>query len=138
MGLRVAQDYDQKMLEVGYEDSSERLLLWLPVICKHVITEASPLANWLKPSGIMADADSSIVVVIEGYQYCNAQNRMRMRVFNVLDDVKREAGFAPVVTRPADSPDFKPRVNWSRCGARACLHTSASISPAPACLLGLL
>ena len=46
--------------------------------------------------------------------YSNAQNRMRMRIFNVLDDVKRESGFAPVVTRPADSPDFKPRVNWSR------------------------
>ena len=46
--------------------------------------------------------------------YVNAQNRMRMRIFNVLDDVKREHGFAPVVTRPADSPDFRPRVNWSR------------------------
>ena len=200
------QDYDQRMLEVGYEDGSERLLLWLPVICKHVITEESPLASWLRPSGIMADADASIVVVVrclavaaantnpaclvlrsgaglmsrelhlqcnlgragptpvrsrrtlvscsaccapkrcwsntlqpqaacavavgcilevlhnsgaacrqvEGYMYSNAQNRMRMRIFNVLDDVKREAGFAPVVTRPADSPDFKPRVNWSR------------------------
>lgn len=58
------QDYDQQMLEVGYEDGRERLLLWLPVICKHVITEDSPLANWLKPSGVMADADSSIVVVV--------------------------------------------------------------------------
>ena len=46
--------------------------------------------------------------------YCNSQNRMRMRIFNVLDDVKREHGFAPIVTRPADSPDFRPRVNWSR------------------------
>jgi len=26
---------------------------------------------------------------------------MRMRIFNVLDDVKRDHGFAPVVTRPA-------------------------------------
>ena len=61
------QDYDQRMLEVGYEDGSERLLLWLPVICKHVITEDSPLANWLKPSGIMADADASIVVVVSAF-----------------------------------------------------------------------
>lgn len=58
------QDYDVRMLEVGYEDGSERLMLWLPMICKHVITEDSPLAAWLKPSGIMADADASIVVVV--------------------------------------------------------------------------
>ncbi|KAK9916760.1 hypothetical protein WJX75_006642 [Coccomyxa subellipsoidea] len=107
-------DYDQQMLEIGYEDGRERLLLWLPVICKHVITDDSPLASWRKPSGVMADADSCIVVVVEGYMYSGSQNRMRMRIFNVLDDVKREHGFAPIVTRPADSPDFKPRVNWSR------------------------
>ena len=40
------------------------MLLWLPTICKHVITEDSPLASWLKTSGIMADADASIVVVV--------------------------------------------------------------------------
>lgn len=62
--MLLLQDYDQQMLEVGYEDGRERLLLWLPVICKHVITEDSPLANWIKPSGVMADADSSIVVVV--------------------------------------------------------------------------
>ncbi len=33
--------------------------------------------------------------------YSGSQNRMRMRIFNVLDDVKRDHGFAPVVTRPA-------------------------------------
>lgn len=58
------QDYDHFNLEVGYEDGSDRVLLWLPVICKHVINDDSPLASWLKPSGIMADADSSIVVVV--------------------------------------------------------------------------
>lgn len=52
------------MLEIGYEDGRERLLLWLPVICKHVITDDSPLASWRKPSGVMADADSCIVVVV--------------------------------------------------------------------------
>ncbi len=26
---------------------------------------------------------------------------MRMRMFNVLDDVKRQHGFCPIVTRPA-------------------------------------
>ena len=49
---------------MGYEDGSDRVLLWLPTICKHVITEDSPLASWLKTSGIMADADASIVVVV--------------------------------------------------------------------------
>ena len=58
------QDYDHYNLEVGYEDGSDRVLLWLPTICKHVITEYSPLAPWLKTSGIMADADASIVVVV--------------------------------------------------------------------------
>lgn len=67
------QDYDQQMLEVGYEDGRERLLLWLPVICKHVITEASPLAKWLKPSGVMADADSCIVVVVRSLPLLAAQ-----------------------------------------------------------------
>jgi hypothetical protein len=186
----VLQDYDQHMLEVGYEEGNDRLLLWLPVVCKHVITDSSPLASWLKPSGVMADADSAIVVVVspqhhtlnpeanpscamwtrlffvvvkphltpthectnghfqawclqnaygnlasckqrrvvwtgfahhlcrhdevllgshackhclqvEGYMYSGSQNRMRMRIFNVLDDVKRDHGFVPLVTRPA-------------------------------------
>ena len=38
---------------------------------------------------------------LEGYQYSASQNRMRMRMFNVLDDVKRQHGFCPIVTRPA-------------------------------------
>lgn len=38
---------------------------------------------------------------VEGYMYSGSQNRMRMRIFNVLDDVKRDHGFAPIVTRPA-------------------------------------
>ena len=58
------QDYDHFNLEVGYDDGRDRVLLWLPIICKHVITDDSPLASWLKPSGIMADADASIVVVV--------------------------------------------------------------------------
>ena len=60
------QDYDHFNLEVGYEDGRDRVLLWLPTICKHVITDDSPLASWLKPSGIMADADATIVIVVCG------------------------------------------------------------------------
>jgi hypothetical protein len=62
---------------------------------------------------------------------------MRMRIFNVLDDVKREHGFAPVVTRPADSPDFRPRVNWSRFHETMPLAEVASL-PARTCLLVIL
>ncbi|KAK9825397.1 hypothetical protein WJX81_000403 [Elliptochloris bilobata] len=107
-------DYDVTMLEVGYEDGRERLLLWLPVIGKHVITPTSPIASWATPGGLMADADAAIVVVVEGYQYASAGNRMRLRMFNVLDDVKRDHAFAPIVTCPSESPDYKPRINWSR------------------------
>ena len=52
------------MLEVGYEDGRERLLLWLPVIGKHVITPESPIASWATAGGLMADADALIVVVV--------------------------------------------------------------------------
>lgn len=51
---------------------------------------------------------------VEGYMYTNSQNRMRMRMYNVLRDIKREQAFYPIVTSPADSPDFKPRINWGR------------------------
>lgn len=40
--------------------------------------------------------------------YSGSQNRMRMRIFNVLDDVKRDHGFAPVVTRPAGAAPPHP------------------------------
>jgi hypothetical protein len=46
--------------------------------------------------------------------YTSSQNRMRMRIYNVLRDVKKDHAFYPIVTSPADSPDFKPRVNWGR------------------------
>ncbi len=64
------QDYDHFNLEVGYEDGRDRVLLWLPTICKHVITDESPLASWLKPSGIMADADATIIVVVSHSLLC--------------------------------------------------------------------
>lgn len=102
------------MLEVGYELGSDRILLWLPWIAKHVIDEDSPLSAWLTPSGFMADADSCIAVVAEAYQYMNSQNRMRMRIYNVLEDVKRQHAFESIVSSPLDSPDYKPRVDWVR------------------------
>lgn len=46
---------------------------------------------------------------LEGYQYSCSQNRMRMRMLNVLDDVKRQHGFCPIITRPAGAP-FLPGI----------------------------
>lgn len=51
---------------------------------------------------------------VEGYMYCNSQNRMRMRIYNCFNDVKLHHHFAPIVTRPLDTPDRKPRIDWSR------------------------
>ena len=47
-------------------------------------------------------------------RYCNAQNRMRMRIYNVLEDVRRGHAFVPIITPPSESPDLKPRVDWVR------------------------
>jgi hypothetical protein len=49
-------------LEVGYGTGADRLLLWLPVLVTHRITEDSPLASWANMSGFLADADSCIAV----------------------------------------------------------------------------
>jgi len=81
-------DYDVIPLDVGYGDGSDRLMLWLPVVVKHRITAASPLAGWLARGGLLADADACIAVTVEGYRYSTAANSMRMRVYNVLRDVR--------------------------------------------------
>lgn len=51
-------------------------------------------------------------VQAEAYMYTNSQNRMRMRIYNVLEDIKRQHAFEPIITSPLDSPDYKPRVDW--------------------------
>ena len=47
---------------MGYGTGADRLLLWLPVLVTHRITEDSPLASWANMSGFLADADSCIAV----------------------------------------------------------------------------
>ena len=49
-------------VEVGYGTGADRLLLWLPVVVTHRITEDSPLASWANMSGFLADADSCIAL----------------------------------------------------------------------------
>lgn len=50
--------------DLGPRGRRERLLLWLPVIGKHVITPDSPIASWATPAGLMSDADAAIVIVV--------------------------------------------------------------------------
>ncbi|KAK9805912.1 hypothetical protein WJX73_004138 [Symbiochloris irregularis] len=121
----VPNDYDVQQLEVGYETGEDHLCLWLPMIGRHVITESSPLAAWATPTGFTADADSHIVVVCEGYMYKASQNRLRMRMYNVLKDVRRQHAFVPIVIRPSLSPDYRPRVNWSE------FHETVPLDKAP-------
>ena len=64
MSFMKAQDYSVQQLEVGYESGADRLVMWLPVVVRHVITPESPLASWLQPGGTLADADSCILVVV--------------------------------------------------------------------------
>ena len=62
---------------------------------------------------------------MEGYQYKASQNRMRMRIFNVLQDVRAQHAFLPIVSRPAASADFKPRINWTA------FHETVPLAEAP-------
>ena len=70
-------------------------------------------------------SDSGMLAQVEGYQYKASQNRMRMRIFNVLQDVKAQHAFLPIVSRPAASPGFKPRINWTA------FHDTIPLAEAP-------
>jgi hypothetical protein len=111
---KAKEDYSIQILDIGYDTGEDRLLLWLPVTIKHTINAVSPLASWANMSGFLADADSCIAVTVEGYMYANAQNRMRMRVYNCFNDIKLHHRFAHLVTRPLDNADRKPRIDWSQ------------------------
>ena len=60
----VPQDYAVESLEIGYENGSDRLLLWLPMTVTHVINESSPLRNWKDPQSILMDQDATIVAIV--------------------------------------------------------------------------
>jgi hypothetical protein len=80
--------YSQISLECGYDTGEDRLYLRLPVQVAHKITDESPIAHWLKPGGMMEDADSEIVVVINSYLHVTGQNRLRQRTYSVHNHVK--------------------------------------------------
>ncbi len=53
-----------KLLETGYSTGEDHLFLWLPVVCKHVIDDVSPLRAWRTPGGFERDHSSAIAVVV--------------------------------------------------------------------------
>jgi hypothetical protein len=57
-------DFDMEFLDVGYDTGEDRLLLWLPMIVKHVINDDSPLRHWRTPEGLEKDASSTIAVEV--------------------------------------------------------------------------
>ena len=58
------QDFEVKLLETGYSTGEDHLFLWLPVVCKHVIDDESPLRAWRTPGGFERDHSSAIAVVV--------------------------------------------------------------------------
>lgn len=57
-------DFTMYRLDMGYETGEDRLLLWLPAVAKHVITEDSPLRGWRQPGGRLKDANATILVEV--------------------------------------------------------------------------
>ncbi|KAL4858599.1 G protein-activated inward rectifier potassium channel 4 [Chlorella vulgaris] len=101
-------------LQCGYKTGRDRLYLRLPQEVVHRIDAASPLASWLEPGGLSADADSEIVVLLQGYLNVSAQNRMRQRTYRVNAHVRYGFTFSTTVRAPSECRDGKPRVRWSR------------------------
>eukprot|EP00884_Botryococcus_braunii_P021107 jgi/Botrbrau1/7680/Bobra.0159s0122.1 len=106
-------DFEMHRLDLGYHTGEDRLCLWLPVVVKHVINDASPLRNWRRPGGRFRDASATILVEVEGYILCNSKNNMRGRMYSVSQDVRRDQAFVPLVSGPP-LPGARPTVDWGR------------------------
>ncbi|KAL4429159.1 hypothetical protein ABPG77_010138, partial [Micractinium sp. CCAP 211/92] len=94
--------FELRQLDCGYSTGADRLHLRLPVEVVHTIDSSSPLAGWLEPGGLSEDADSEIVVLLQGYLHQTGQNRMRQRTFRVGSHVRYGFRFAPVVKHPLE------------------------------------
>lgn len=103
---------------------SDRLCLRLPVIVSHSIMEDSPLFYWAEPSGILGDADSEIVVMVEAVTYAGQRLATRQRTYSVLSDVKTGHRFATMVIHPGDTSDGHPGIHWDS------FHTMVAEYPA--------
>ncbi|BDA50813.1 probable inward rectifier potassium channel 2 [Coccomyxa sp. Obi] len=99
--------YEVHQLEV----KPERLVLRLPMVVRHAITEESPLANWRSgQAGIAADASSEIVVVVDSVKYDTSKVVMAKRIYVVHSHVKYGYRFEPLVSRVGSRA---PRIAWS-------------------------
>lgn len=92
---------------------SDRLCLRLPVIVSHDIADDSPLAAWVQPAGSFSDADSEIVVMVEAVTYAGQRLATRQRTYSTLSDIKSGHNFAPMVTRPGETVDGHPGIQWN-------------------------
>ena len=59
---------------------------------------------------ILLCEDKPVLAQVEGYMYCNSQNRMRMRMYHCFTDIKLHQRFAPMVSGPDRLYDMKPHV----------------------------
>lgn len=72
------------------EVSPARLVLRLPMVVRHTITEASPLANWRTgQAGIAADASSEIVVVVSPCPFTLNACHIVMALLHALDGINK-------------------------------------------------
>jgi len=102
----------------------QRLLLRLPLLVSHRITEDSPLRAWRSGmAALAADASSEIVVVVEAVHYASSRPALRQHTYHVHPDVRQGHRRAPRFRRALNSAPRAP----------ACVPRP----PAPAGLHGL-
>ena len=59
-------------LQLGHRRGLDRLYLRLPMEAVHMVDARSPLASWLAPGGMEADAEFEIVFVVEASEWLHA------------------------------------------------------------------
>lgn len=71
--------FEVRQLHLGNETGEDRLLLRLPIIVRHEINAASPLAAWADGKAALAyDADSEIVVMVSVSRLCSCCRLSRL------------------------------------------------------------
>ncbi|CAG9462166.1 unnamed protein product [Pedinophyceae sp. YPF-701] len=133
-GQREGLSQVERVLPVGFDAGGEQLWLRFPTELRHdTSASGSPLAAWSSPEGLLADAGSELVVVVEGTHLGTGSTVIRRRTYRVPEDVLWGAEFVPMVFRPKPQgilsaplgstlgstrnlPELKrfPRVLWNR------------------------
>ncbi|KAK2080060.1 hypothetical protein QBZ16_002456 [Prototheca wickerhamii] len=86
-------------LECGYRTGADRIYLRLPIELVH------------------------ICVLITGYLFINGHNVLRQRTYSVVDNVRVNHRFVPIVKHPDLQPDKLPSVRWGK------FHDTALVNP---------